>query len=76
MLKFLSITLLVSLAMAAFTQKAVIREKPHTMNSYPFSDPDPVAAPGRIYPYFRFYGYTNEGKMMEWNMVGSPFILI
>ena len=67
-----------SLAIGVFAQKAVIQEKAHSMNSYPYSDPDPVAAPGRIYPYFRFDGYTADGKMMDWNMVEmeNPYIKV
>jgi len=61
--------LLFMLAFSALAQKAAIQEKPQSLNSYPFSDPDPVAAPGRIYPYFRFDGYTAEGRKMDWNMV-------
>ena len=67
--KLVILTSILFLSVSVFAQNAVIQEKSHTMNSYPFSDPDPVAAPGRIYPYFRFDGYTNEGRMMDWNMV-------
>lgn len=71
-------TLLLSLAFGAFSQRAVIQEKPLPLNSYPYSDPNPVAAPGRIYPYFRFDGYTAEGRTMDWNMVlmENPYIKI
>jgi tetratricopeptide (TPR) repeat protein len=67
--KFLLSTLFLSLSVGAFAQNAVMQEKPQSLNSYPFSDPDPVAAPGKIYPYFRFDGYTDEGRKMDWNMV-------
>jgi len=52
-----------------FSQKATCREISVTMKTYPFSDPDPVPNPGRIYPYFRFDGYSSKGQMKEWKMV-------
>ena len=39
------------------------------MKSYLFSDPDPVSEVGRIYPYFRFDGYTNKRIQNEWDMI-------
>ena len=76
--KFLLCSLLFSLFAGAFAQNSSIQEKPQSLNSYPYSDPDPVAAPGRIYPYFRFDGYTAEGRKMDWNMVEmeNPYIKI
>ena len=50
-------------------QAAIIREEKIAMDSYLFSDPDPVPEPGRIYPYFRFDGYTSNSIKKEWNMV-------
>ncbi len=40
-----------------------------SLNTYPFSDPDPVPSFSRHYPYFNFSGYTNEGKEVKWEMV-------
>lgn len=37
--------------------------------TYPFSDPDPIPMPGKIYPYFRFEGYSAKGEMHNWKMV-------
>ncbi len=76
--KFLLFILAFSFVACTFAQNAVIQEKAHSMNSYPFSDPDPVAEPGRIYPYFRFDGYTGEGRKMDWNMVEmeNPYIKV
>jgi len=76
--KVILFTLFLALTSAAFAQNAVMQEKPQSLNSYPYSDPDPVAAPGRIYPYFRFDGYTDEGRKMDWNMVEmeNPYIKI
>ncbi|WP_428659666.1 DUF5107 domain-containing protein [Runella sp.] len=50
-------------------QNAVIRETTQTLKTYPFSDPDPVPKPGRIYPYFRYDGYTNTPVMKEWKFI-------
>lgn len=50
-------------------QKATVREEKIVMNTYPFFDPNPVVNPDRIYPYFRFDGYTNHGEEQEWKMV-------
>jgi len=69
MKKSILFTLILFLSFGAFSQNSIIQEKPHSLNSYPFSDPNPVATPGRIYPYFRFDGYTAEGRKMDWNMV-------
>ncbi len=52
-----------------FAQKATIREEKLNMKTYMFSDPSPVPQIGRLYPYFRFDGYTNKGVDQLWNMV-------
>ena len=53
----------------ASAQQSLIREVVRSMTTYPYSDPDPVARPGRVYPYFRFDGYTNHSRMQNWKMV-------
>ncbi|HVN58029.1 MAG TPA: DUF5107 domain-containing protein [Bacteroidales bacterium] len=50
-------------------QEAIVKEENITMPTYPFSDPDPVARPGRIYPYFRFDGYSSSSVEMKHRMV-------
>jgi tetratricopeptide (TPR) repeat protein len=50
-------------------QKATIREEKLNMKTYMFSDPSPVPQVGRLYPYFRFDGYTDKGEDQLWNMV-------
>lgn len=50
-------------------QKASIREEKISLPTYMFSGPNPVPEMGRIYPYFRFEGYTNKREFKEWNMV-------
>jgi tetratricopeptide (TPR) repeat protein len=56
-------------AVAAGPEKATVREYRKTIRTYPFSDPNPIAAVGRIYPYFRFDGYTNTAVDREWTVV-------
>ncbi len=50
-------------------QEAQIYEETRLMVTYPFSQPDPIPTMGRIYPYFRFDGYSNKGIEKEWKMV-------
>jgi len=50
-------------------QKATVREYIKSFKTYPFSDPDPVPEPGRIYPYYRFDGYTNSSIQKNWKVV-------
>ncbi|NKI27862.1 DUF5107 domain-containing protein [Arenibacter sp. 6A1] len=51
------------------SQKATVREENLNMKTYMFADPDPVANINRIYPYFRFDGYTDQGEYRDWKMV-------
>ena len=46
-----------------------IRLQKVILKTYPFSDPDPVARPGPLYPYFRFHGYSLRGEVRTWKMV-------
>lgn len=66
---FVFIIFITAVTTGGYAQRAIIREEKVTMNTYPFSDPDPVAGISRIYPYFRFDGYTAESTQKEWNMV-------
>ena len=52
-----------------FAQSAQIAEKQMPIITYPFSDPDPIPNPGKIYPYAKFEGYSDKGVMREWKMV-------
>ncbi len=56
-------------AAAADAAKATVREYRKVIRTYPFSDPNPIAAAGRIYPYFRYDGYTNVPVDKEWTVV-------
>jgi predicted Zn-dependent protease len=50
-------------------QEASVKEEKVTLKTYPFSDPDPAPLIGPIYPYFRFHGYSLEGRPQDWRMV-------
>lgn len=54
----------------AYSQSAsTLKEYKKVFRTYDFSDPDPIARMGQIYPYFRFDGYTNVPVNKEWNVV-------
>lgn len=48
---------------------ATIRETSRTFVTYPFGDPDPIPTVGRIYPYFRFDGFTATGVPKSWKVI-------
>ena len=50
-------------------QKATIKETTKKFKTYPFSDPNPIPEMNKIYPYFRFDGYTNTPIQKEWKVV-------
>jgi len=49
--------------------QATVREYKKVFRTYPFSDPNPIPQVGRIYPYFRFEGYTDRPVDREWTVV-------
>jgi tetratricopeptide (TPR) repeat protein len=54
--------------------RATITEEKRIIKTYPFGDPDPVPILARsrnsaIYPYFRFDGFSSEGRDQEWKVV-------
>ena len=61
--------LLVFMNIARCQQKATIREYKKTFTTYPFSDPDPVPDITKIYPYYRFDGFTDDAIQKEWKVV-------
>ena len=71
MKKILTLILAITLASSARSQplESAIREYKKTFTTYGFSDPDPIARMERIYPYYRFDGYTNTGEDKEWKVV-------
>jgi len=59
-------------------QQATVKEERVTFKTYPFSDPDPAPLIGPIYPYFRFHGYSLEGRPQDWKMVRleNPYVKV
>jgi len=75
------------LAVALFTlicfhsvsgQQATVKEEKTSFKTYPFSDPDSMPLIGPIYPYFRFHGYSLEGRPRDWKMVRleNPYVKV
>ena len=64
-----ALALVTALPAAGRAERATVREYKKIFRTYPFSDPDPVPNPGRIYPYFRFDGFTDRPVDKEWTVV-------
>lgn len=66
---FLSILLFGSLFVNA-QNKPTIKEYKKVFTTYPFSDPDPIPKPDtKVYPYYRFDGFTDKPVQKEWKVV-------
>ena len=66
---FLSILLFGSL-FANAQNKPTIKEYKKVFTTYPFSDPDPIPKPDtKIYPYYRFDGFTDKPVQKEWKVI-------
>jgi hypothetical protein len=53
-------------------QAAHIREEVRTLETYPFSEPDPVpilTRDARLYPYHSFDGYSADSEPRDWKVV-------
>jgi Tfp pilus assembly protein PilF len=48
---------------------ATIREYDRVFPTYPFGDPNPIPAVGRIYPYYRFDGFASRSEPRTWHVV-------
>lgn len=46
-----------------------VKEVSKPMPTYNFSDSDPVANVGKIYPYFRFSGYSAQPEEKKWKFI-------
>lgn len=47
-----------------------IKEYKKVFTTYPFSDPDPIPKPdSKIYPHFRFDGFTDKPVQKEWKVI-------
>jgi tetratricopeptide (TPR) repeat protein len=75
---FLLLALVTSLPSRAAADGATVREYRKAFRTYPYSDPDPIPNAGRIYPYFRFDGFTERPVEREWTVVEleNPWIRI
>jgi hypothetical protein len=69
MTRTLLILLLSTSFICSYGQEISVREEYINFPTYPFSDPDPVASPGKIYPYFRFEGYSASAISQKHKMV-------
>ena len=64
------IVLMSAASFIAYSQNiSTSKEYKKVFRTYGFSDPDPVAKVGPIYPYYRFDGYTNIPIDKEWKVV-------
>jgi tetratricopeptide (TPR) repeat protein len=66
---FSTALLLAAIPLLAPAQTATIAETTMVFPTYPFSDPDPVARMGNIYPYFRFQGYSMTPVDRAWKII-------
>lgn len=69
MKRFIASVIFFSFLIILFGQEISIKEEYISFPTYPFSDPDPVARPGKIYPYFRFDGYSADPVGQKHRMV-------
>jgi tetratricopeptide (TPR) repeat protein len=53
----------------AWAQTAKVNEYKKVFTTYPFSDPNPIPSFTKIYPYFRFDGFTDTPVQKEWKVV-------
>lgn len=66
---YTSLVLFAVCGVALAQQDASFKEINKTYITYPFSDPDPIPSTKKIYPYFRFDGFTDEPVEKEWKVV-------
>jgi tetratricopeptide (TPR) repeat protein len=59
----------ICISAARSQQKVTVKEYKKTFTTYPFSDPDPIPNFAKIYPYYRFDGYTNKSVQKDWKIV-------
>ncbi len=66
-----NLTLLMCLAAFCMpvAAKTVVKEYDRVFTTYPYSDPDPVPGVARIYPYFRYDGFTDKPIQKKWKVV-------
>ena len=55
--------------MANAGAKTIVKEYDRVFTTYPYSDPDPVPAMSRFYPYSRYDGFTDKPIQKKWKVV-------
>jgi Domain of unknown function (DUF5107) len=70
-MKVLTLFLLVVVSKEVIAQHpSTVKEYTRVFTTYPFSDPNPIPdMSSRIYPYFRFDGFTDKPIRKEWKVV-------
>ena len=52
-----------------FAGSTTVKEYDKVFTTYPYSDPDPVPAVTKFYPYFRYDGFTDQPVPKKWKVV-------
>ena len=66
----LAFFIFVNLLATAQHHVPTIKEYKKVFTTYPFTDPDPVPKPdSKIYPYYRYDGFTDKPIQKEWKVV-------
>lgn len=69
---FFLLIILSALGNALHSQKAKVALEKTALQTYAFDDPDPIpilVSNPKIYPYFKYEGYTHDGQRQDWNVV-------
>src|SRR5690554_2250937 len=67
---YLTILVLLIVALPNYGQSSCsIKEYQQEYITYPFSDPNPIPVFGKIYPYYRYDGYTENTEKRAWEIV-------
>ena len=53
----------------SLAQTATIKEYNKSFTTYPYSDPNPVPSFTKIYPYFRYDGFTDKPVQKDWKVI-------
>jgi hypothetical protein len=66
---WLSALLAATVCASPLQKHAAIKEYDQVFTTYPYSDPDPVPAMSRYYPYYRYDGFTDKPIQKKWKVV-------
>ncbi|HEY5371232.1 MAG TPA: DUF5107 domain-containing protein [Hanamia sp.] len=67
--RVIAFVLLILPSVGSAQNNASIKEFVKNYITYPFSDPDPVPNMGKIYPYFRYDGFSFQSMQKAWKVV-------